>query len=400
MHRVPTLLCSGFESQDLLPALQTLTAKAAKPLLWGPDAAWTQAAQHGQTWIWENREHSTGDPHGHAANTQFRPALEKLLAQHQPDLIILLTAPHEAALPLAQALGATPLFPGQEAGFVLQNLIHIADLDNLTVNLRSGQTLLDDDHAHSSRTLGEAGLSNLEISNTVLWGGSEKTFAALLPALAPQAHVAPYNLTALAEATSQSPFALSKTMEAPGWFRALRGHSQATAQVQVFRSRRPFHPARWKAVADAGWPGLVRLRGFVWLATQMKFIGQWIRAGASWNVEPSGIWWADMPQERWPSVPAIRQRIIQHWQEPWGDRRQELALIGEADTLCEVIKALEQALLTEEEMALGQLGWRYLYDPVHNLVAQGSGEGPLQEAKPDPSLAEAVHSVHFPQAPE
>jgi hypothetical protein len=41
-----------------------------------------------------------------------------------------------------------------------------------------------------------------------------------------------------------------------------------------------------------------------------------------------GTWWASVPRERWPSHDSARAYIAQHWQEPWGDRRQEIVFIG------------------------------------------------------------------------
>ena len=45
-------------------------------------------------------------------------------------------------------------------------------------------------------------------------------------------------------------------------------------------------------------------------------------------MQPIGTWWASVPKERWPDHVSTSDYIQSHWQEPWGDRRQELVFIG------------------------------------------------------------------------
>lgn len=54
-----------------------------------------------------------------------------------------------------------------------------------------------------------------------------------------------------------------------------------------YGAQRPFHPARLLSVALAGtWPGVVRSKGYVWLATRNDYVGLWQSAGGSWQCEP------------------------------------------------------------------------------------------------------------------
>jgi len=41
-----------------------------------------------------------------------------------------------------------------------------------------------------------------------------------------------------------------------------------------------------------------------------------------------GTWWAAVPREHWPDNESARAYMQAHWQEPWGDRRQEIVFIG------------------------------------------------------------------------
>lgn len=76
-----------------------------------------------------------------------------------------------------------------------------------------------------------------------------------------------------------------------------------------------------------------------------------------------GFWWAAIPQEHWPDVPQIREKIDQAWNPEVGDCRQELVFIGiEMDEL-EIYDSLQACLLTDQELVLGPGAWSALADP-------------------------------------
>ena len=74
----------------------------------------------------------------------------------------------------------------------------------------------------------------------------------------------------------------------------------------------------------------------------------------------------------------LRARIDARWREPYGDRRQELVLIGEDLDEAALRARLDACLLSDEEMGLGQLGWRYLSDPLPGLRWRGLVEAPSE----------------------
>jgi hypothetical protein len=51
------------------------------------------------------------------------------------------------------------------------------------------------------------------------------------------------------------------------------------------------------------------------------------------------------------------------WQEPFGDRRQEVVFIGAGMNQAVITATLDAALLTDAEMLLGPDAWRDLPDP-------------------------------------
>ena len=77
----------------------------------------------------------------------------------------------------------------------------------------------------------------------------------------------------------------------------------------------------------------------------------------------AGFWWAAQPESRWPDDAEWRAGIAQHWQEPWGDRRQEIVLIGVGMDEASLRLDLDACLLTDAEMKGGANAWARLPDP-------------------------------------
>jgi G3E family GTPase len=75
---------------------------------------------------------------------------------------------------------------------------------------------------------------------------------------------------------------------------------------------------------------VIRAKGHFWIATRPDWVAEFSLAGALSSVSPLGRWWASVPQDRWPQDPRMTEQMREHWQDLWGDRRQELVFIGAA----------------------------------------------------------------------
>ena len=106
------------------------------------------------------------------------------------------------------------------------------------------------------------------------------------------------------------------------------------------------------AVLNGEMPGVIRAKGYFWIATWPEWVAEFSLAGVLSSVQPIGTWWASVPQERWPDHVATSDYIQQHWTAPWGDRRQELVFIG-AGIDWPVLKARLDACLVPAVMAGG-----------------------------------------------
>lgn len=121
----------------------------------------------------------------------------------------------------------------------------------------------------------------------------------------------------------------------PLWFKELYGFANHVPETEeygitsfVYRARRPFHPEKFNAFINRTWPGLIRAKGHFWLATRPRWVGEFSLAGAIARVTAMGYWWAEIPRRHWPDHPEWRENFRRHWDEVWGDRRQEMVFIG------------------------------------------------------------------------
>jgi len=192
----------------------------------------------------------------------------------------------------------------------------------------------------------------------------------ILRMLNPRADVVPASFgdVPLARVLETGRFDEEEASRAAGWVQALQGNPMPETEEYgissfVYRARRPFHPARLHALLSSDLPGVVRAKGFYWLASRMADVGTWSLAGAVGRIEKMGSWWAAVPRERWPDDPEWRDALASVWAEPWGDRRQELVFIGCGMDEAAIRRDLAACLLTEAEMRRGPEGWALMVDP-------------------------------------
>ncbi len=132
----------------------------------------------------------------------------------------------------------------------------------------------------------------------------------------------------------------------------------------LYRVHRPFHPARFWDWFNADHPGLLRVKGLVWLATRNLLVGGVSRTCWQNACGSAGIWWAALPREEWPQEQEALLRMQETWREPYGDRRQELVMIGDAGQLSTKMRhQLDACLLTDEEYARPWRDWAAFADP-------------------------------------
>ena len=163
-------------------------------------------------------------------------------------------------------------------------------------------------------------------------------------------------------------FDFDEASEAPGWLKELRGeHTPETEEYGissfVYRARRPFHPQRFYDFINTEWKGVIRSKGFFWLASNPELAGSWSQAGAMARHGLAGYWWATIPEDEWPEDQQNLDIIESNWDESTGDARQEIVLIGMEMDESNLIDKFNNCLLNDEEMAQGPESWQSMNNP-------------------------------------
>lgn len=236
-----------------------------------------------------------------------------------------------------------------------------------------GESLGEDD----DRTVVDLLIEQIEFSDVIVVNkldlvndADAQRLSSLLRTLNPGAEIVPahFGAVSLAHVLDTGRFDFERAQASPAWARELAGeHVPETEEFGissfVYRARRPFHPARFHALIQRDWPGVVRSKGFFWLASRPDQAGNWSQAGGACRHGPAGYWWAATPREQWPDDEASLIAVLDKFDEPYGDRRQELVLIGMDMDQAALSAMLDACLLTDAELAAGPREWRRLPDP-------------------------------------
>jgi G3E family GTPase len=134
----------------------------------------------------------------------------------------------------------------------------------------------------------------------------------------------------------------------------------------VFREKRPFHPVRFWNYIQSNWPAsILRSKGLFYIGSRMNEAISWSQAGGSLKAEPAGVWWASMPfQERirYASYLDNQKWIESRWDKRYGDRLNELVLIGQYPQKEKITFELKECLMTDKELELVNKGTK-IKDP-------------------------------------
>ncbi len=264
----------------------------------------------------------------------------------------------------------------------IDSMVTVVDAINLTADYGShdflamrGESLGDDD----KRTVVDLLVEQIEFADTIILNKvSDATPAqranarSIIKSLNPVAQVieADFGRVPVGEIIGTDRFDLERAQRFPGWVQELYGFQDHVPETEeygissfTFRDRRPFHPERFRRFLDSDWPGVIRAKGFFWLASRPDHVGELSVAGAIMRHQHMGYWYAAVPKHQWPRDRATRQQIADSWDQTWADRRQELVFIGRGIDKAGLRQQIEVCLLTPTEIALGPEAWRRLPDP-------------------------------------
>lgn len=308
--------------------------------------------------------------------------VNRLAKEGRFDQLVIESTGISEPLPIAE----TFTFAGDDG----ESLLHVARLDTMVTVVDAWNFLKDyrsDDSIQSrGESLGEGDrrsvvdllIDQIEFCDVLILNKTDlidepqrEKLIAIIRSLNPVAQIinAQYGAVPLEQVLNTGLFDFDKAAQAPGWLKELRGeHVSETDEYGissfVFRARRPFHPARFWQVMENELAGVIRSKGYYWLASRPEYAGTWSQAGGVMHQELGGMWWANVPQVQWPMDTESLKVIASRWIDGVGDARQELVFIGMEMNESVLRSRLDAALLTEQEMTEGPEKWRFYPDPI------------------------------------
>jgi G3E family GTPase len=283
-------------------------------------------------------------------------------------------------LPVAE----TFTFP-LDNGFSLSDVAHldtmvtVVDAKNILRELATLDTLAERDMGMSDddeRTLADLLVDQIEFANILVLNKTDlvssddlRRVEALLRRMNPNARLVQtsYGNVPLTEVLNTRRFDFDQASTFDEWLSG-EAHTPETEEYGVssfvYRARRPFHPQRLMDMLESDvLDGVIRSKGFVWLATRHNLVGVWSHAGEIISLDYGGNWRVTVPEREFPDDPALVGEIKRQFDGTFGDRRQELVIIGIDLEREAVIQTFDKCLLTDVEMALGWQQWRDFDDP-------------------------------------
>ncbi len=262
----------------------------------------------------------------------------------------------------------------------LDTMVTVIDAANFLEDLQIGKDLKSIDQAATEddpRTVADLLTDQVEFANIIILNKTDLIDERSLATI--EAYIDQLNPHALKLRTSFGQIAPSQIMgtgrfdfeiakQSMGWQLTQRGEGASEADEYgvtsfVYRSRRPFHPGRFHDRLSQNWNGVLRSKGFFWLATRVDKIGVWSQAGRVARLDFGGFWWAAVPQNHWPDNEAFHTELQSKWNPEVGDCRQELVFIGIGMDEIAIYDSLQECLLTDEELAAGIESWQGFDDP-------------------------------------
>ena len=174
-------------------------------------------------------------------------------------------------------------------------------------------------------------------------------------------------------------FSMSDAEKYEGWLQEARigEHTPETEEYGIgsftFRAIRPFLPQKLNKALEAMLDKssapfdksiVLRAKGFVWLANCPQIQGEFSLAGNHFSLLPGNPWWAEIDKSHWPEN--LERAIAPLWHEPYGDRQQEIVIIGQSLDKDAVRQALNECLVSEVEMEQGQDAWNIICSAVED----------------------------------
>ena len=176
-------------------------------------------------------------------------------------------------------------------------------------------------------------------------------------------------------------FDYEKAASSAGWIRELQGeHTPETEEYGIssftYRTSQPFDAEKLWAFLhnDENWRGVLRSKGFFWVAADHRIAYEWAQAGGINEVKSTGMWWAAVPREHWGHPEGQRPDQQPGWHPRFGDRTQQIVFIGQQISEAALRARLDACLLDERLADADSKAWAALPNPFPELELDSDEE--------------------------
>ena len=317
-------------------------------------------------------------------------SIAELAAQASADAVIVELPSTADPMVFAESFVENDWGDAVQAEPVIDAVVTVVDASRFLLDLGSTDSLADRDlvaEEDDDRTVGERVIDQVEFCDVLVVNHADRVSDAdlsllrhILVKINPRAHqiVAKHGEVAPESLIGTQLFDFEAAASAPGWLTALEHDARALlrddavgAGIFVYRARRPFHPTRFFTLLHEEWKGVLRSKGYFWIASRNDMAGTLSQTGSTCRPGAAGYWWIAQPTDEWPDDEAFKAELAHDWftspdaqgQETVGDRRQELVMIGLHLDRDAWQRKLDACLLDDGEQSDGPTVWRLYDDP-------------------------------------
>ena len=275
------------------------------------------------------------------------------------------------------------------------SLSHISRLDTMVTVVDAASFLRDYNEAESlqsrgeslgeedNRTVTDLLIDQIEFADVIVLNKLDlvtkeqaEKVEAIVKALNPVAEIIPTTQSEvpLNRVLDTNLFDYAKAEASAGWIRELQGeHTPETEEYGIssftYKTSMPFDGKKINTFFEdkSNWNGVLRSKGFFWVAADHRIAYEWAQAGGVNAVRPVGFWWSAMPQDNWQLPEEQRPDNQPDWHENFGDRKQLLVFIGQEMDEEKIRAGLDACLLEESVANSGMNSWPEFENPFPTI---------------------------------
>jgi G3E family GTPase len=308
--------------------------------------------------------------------------VEKLAMEKRFDYLLIESTGISEPLPVAQTFSYQDEQSGIDLGRIarLDTLVTVVDAFNFIRDYSTMESLQDrklTELAEDQRTIVDLLTDQVEFANVIILNKTDLVSAeqvgvlrTVLKKLNPGSRIieSSFGQISLKEILNTGLFDFEKASEMESWKEEReKGHTPETEEYGissfVFTANAPFHPERFWTFLNDQWPiNIIRSKGVFWIASRPDEALNWNQAGGSLRVDKAGAWWCSMPygeRIRYAAFVDNQAAIERRWDKAFGDRFNELVIIGQELDQQAVEAQLQSCLCTDKEIAAMKNGQRF-----------------------------------------